>query len=181
MKTISDHVLDIVRNSVRAKATLIEIIVGEDKKNDFYTLYIKDNGCGIKREDLEKAADPFFTSRKTRKVGLGLALLKQNAENANGTFEILSEPGEGTVVKAVFQWSHLDRPPLGDIWDTLYLTMLHSPVRLIYRHKTGKGTFKLDSAEVKEMLGGVPLQQKEMREAIIEWIQNNLKEIRVIR
>src|SRR6056297_3370699 len=103
MKTISEHVLDIVGNSVSAKATLIEIIIEEDKKNDFYSLIIKDNGCGMSAEVLKQATNPFFTSRTTRKVGLGLSLLKQNAENADGSFTIDSTPGEGTLVKAVFQ------------------------------------------------------------------------------
>jgi len=178
MKTISDHVLDIVQNSVRAKATVIEIIVEEDKKNDFYALKINDNGCGMSREVLQNAANPFFTSRNTRKVGLGLSLLKQNAEAAGGSFQLWSEPGKGTKVQAVFQLSHYDRPPTGDIWDTWFLTLLSNPgIRLVYKHQTGKGTFTVDSAEVLEMLEGVRLQQKEVKEGVIEWIKNNLEKI----
>lgn len=178
MKTISDHVLDIVQNSVRAGATLIEIIVEEDKKNNLYLLKIKDNGCGMAKEIVEQATNPFFTSRKTRKVGLGLPLLKQNAEAAGGSFNILSEPGKGTEVKAVFEHQHLDRPPLGDIWYTWYLTMLSYPeIRLIYQHKTAKSSFKTDSQEITEMLDGVSPKLKEMKQAIIEWIKNNLEEI----
>jgi signal transduction histidine kinase len=120
MKTISDHVLDIVRNSVRAKATLIEIVIEEDITNDLYSLIINDNGCGMNSEVLQKATNLFFTSRTTRKVGLGLSLLKQNVENANGSFAVTSEEGGGTKVIAVFQHSNIDRPPLGDIWDTWY-------------------------------------------------------------
>lgn len=179
MKTISDHVLDIVQNSVRASATLIEIIVNEERKNNLYTLEIKDNGCGMSREVLEQAANPFFTSRNTRKVGLGLPLLKQNAEAAGGSFQISSEPGKGTDVRAVFQLEHLDRPPLGDIWNTWFLTMLSNPeIRLVYQHKTPEGSFELDSKEVAEMTEGVSLQQKEVREAILELIKNNLDEIK---
>ncbi len=179
MKTISDHVLDIVQNSVRAKATLIEIIVDEDKKNNLYTLKINDNGIGMSREVLEQAANPFFTSRKTRKVGLGLSLLKQNAEATNGSFQIRSEPGKGTEVQAVFQLEHLDRPPLGDIWESWFLTLLSNPeIRLIYRHRSGEGLFEIDSKEVIAMLEGIPLRQKEVRQGIIEMIINNLDEIK---
>ena len=178
MKTISEHVLDIVQNSVRAKATLIEIIVDEDKINNLYSLKINDNGNGMSREVLEQAANPFFTSRKTRKVGLGLSLLKQNAEASNGSFNISSEPGKGTEVHAVFQLEHLDRPPLGDIWESWFLTLLSNPgIRLIYRHRSDKGLFDLDSKEIQAMLGDVPLQQKEVRQAVLEMIKNNLDEI----
>lgn len=179
MKTISDHVLDIVQNSVRAKATLIEIIVDEDKKNNLYTLKINDNGIGMSREVLDQAANPFFTSRKTRKVGLGLSLLKQNAEATGGSFKVSSEPGKGTEVQADFQLEHLDRPPLGDIWESWFLTLLGNPeIRLIYRHRSGQGVFEIDSKDVIDMLGGISLRQKEVRKAIIEMIINNLDEIK---
>lgn len=178
MKTISDHVLDIVQNSVRANATLIEIIVEEDKKSNLYNLTINDNGCGMDRETLQQAVNPFFTSRNTRKVGLGLPLLKQNAEAAGGSFQIHSEPGKGTKVKAVFLLDHLDRPPLGDIWNTWFLNLLNHPgIRWVYRHKTEEGVFEMDSAELLTMLEGVSLQQKEIKKAIVEMIKNNLDEI----
>lgn len=178
MKTISDHVMDIVQNSVRAGATLIEIIVEEDSENDLYILSINDNGCGMSDEVLKQAANPFFTSRNTRKVGLGLPLLKQKAETAGGNFKIDSEQGKGTFVKAVFRHGHIDRPPLGDIWDTWFLTVSGNPgIRIVYRHFTGKGEFEADSRRITEMFEGVPLQQKEIREAILEWIKNNIKDI----
>jgi len=182
MKTISEHVLDIVQNSVRAKASLIEIIVDEDKTNDLYSLIIKDNGCGMSSEILKQATNPFFTSRTTRKVGLGLSLLKQNAENAGGTFSVESQEGEGTVVNAVFQFSNIDRPPLGDIWNTWYFTFLSNiNIRLVYKHQTIFGIFEIDSKEVLEMLEGVSLQQKVVKEAVIGLIINNLKDIGVIK
>ena len=178
MKTISEHVLDIIQNSVSAGAGNIEITIGEDKKKDLFTLIMQDDGCGMDEEMVLQAADPFFTSRKTRKVGLGLALLKQNAENANGSFSLKSRPGEGTGITAIFQYSNIDRPPLGDIWNSLYYTWLsNQQIRILYRHETGKGQFTMDSAEIKEMLGGVSLQKKEIRNALLEMIKNNLREI----
>ncbi len=181
MKTIAEHVLDIVQNSVRAGATLIEIMVDENIKKDLYTLQITDNGCGMPPEILENATNPFFTSRTTRKVGLGLSLLKQNAENAGGSFSLNSQPAEGTTVKAVFRHSNVDRPPLGDIWDTWYYTVLsHPDIRLVYEHRTGKGHFTADSAEILEMLGEVSLKNSAIKEAIIDLIKNNLEEIKEI-
>lgn len=182
MRTISEHVLDIVQNSIKAKATLIEIIVEEDKINDLCLLIIKDNGCGMNDETLRKAANPFFTSRNTRKVGLGLALLKQNAESTRGRFILDSKLGVGTKVEAGFQLSHVDKPPLGDIWETLYLTLLsYTKGKLVYQHKTKQGEFRIDSGELREMLGDVSFQQKEIRDGIIEWIKTNLDEIEVTK
>lgn len=181
MKTLSDHILDILQNSIGANATLIKIRIEEDKKSDLCLLKINDNGCGMDEETVTKATNPFFTSRKTRKVGLGLSLLKQKAEMAKGSFNLISEVGKGTEVKAVFQLSNIDRPPLGDIWDTYYLTMIgNENIEFIYQHKTEKGDFKIYSAEIKEMLGEVSIMQKEIKQAIIELIKNNLKDIEAI-
>jgi hypothetical protein len=133
-------------------------------------------------EVLKQATNPFFTSRTTRKVGLGLSLLKQNAENAGGSFSVDSEAGKGTTVKAVFRHSNIDRPPLGDIWNTWYFTLLSNlNIRLIYEHKTNFGNFEIDSKEVLEMLQGVSLQQKEIKEAVIGLIINNLRDIKVVK
>jgi hypothetical protein len=178
MKTLSDHILDIVQNSIRANATLIEVMVEENKKSDLCILRIKDNGCGMNKEMLEKATNPFFTTRTTRKVGLGLSLLKQNAEMANGKFGIQSEINGGTEVEATFQYSNVDRPELGDVWNTLYLTILSNKnVVIIYEHKTNSGEFKIHSDEIKNNIEGVSMQQPEIREAIIGYIKNNIKDI----
>ncbi len=178
MKTLSDHILDIVQNSINAKATLIEIMVRFDKIRDLCTLKIKDNGCGMNDEMLRRATNPFFTTRKTRKVGLGLSLLKHNAEMSNGSFNILSEVNKGTEVEACFQYSNIDRPELGDVWNTLYLTMIgNKDVEIVYEHVTEKGQFVFSSAEVKKSVEGVSMQQTEIREAIIEFIKNNIVSI----
>ncbi|MDD4425029.1 MAG: ATP-binding protein [Mariniphaga sp.] len=178
MKTISDHMLDIVQNSIRAHATWIEVIFSENKNCDIYQIKIIDNGCGMSKELLNQAANPFFTSRSTRKVGLGLSLLKQNAEASQGSVKIISEPGKGTVVQAIFQHSHLDRPPLGDIWNVIYLLLVGNPtIRFSFRYQTEKGTFELDSTELLKLMDGIPIVQQEVKNALIEYLKNNLKEI----
>ena len=97
---------------------------------------------------------------------------------ANGKFSIQSELNKGTEVEATFQYSNVDRPELGDIWDTLYLTMLSNKnVELIYGHTTNKGTFKISSAEIRNNIEGVSMQQPEIREAITDIIKNNIHEI----
>jgi hypothetical protein len=178
MKTLSDHILDIIQNSIRAGATLIEVMVEENKIDDICTLQIIDNGCGMDKKTMEQAANPFFTTRKTRKVGLGLSLLKQNAEMANGKFTMKSEVNKGTIIEAGFQFSNVDRPELGDIWNTLYLTMLgNENLVLIYEHRTNKNSFKFSSAEIRGNIEGVSMQQTEIRTAIIDFIKNNIKDI----
>jgi anti-sigma regulatory factor (Ser/Thr protein kinase) len=178
MRTISEHILDIVQNSVKAKATLIEIIVKEDLKNNLCYLIIRDNGCGMDEETVKQAANPFFTSRTTRKVGLGLSLLKQNAEASGGEFTLESEVGVGTTLEATFKLNNVDKPPMGDIWETFYLTLLsYTTGDLKYEHSTPKEDFSISASELKDVLGEVSFQQKEIREGIIELIKTNLEEI----
>jgi hypothetical protein len=178
MKTISDHILDILQNSVRAGATLIEIMVREEKSNDLYAVRIKDDGHGMTREKIQQATQPFFTTRTTRKVGLGLPLLKQNAEMCGGSLTIDSEPGKGTSVTAVFGYNHVDRPPMGDITGVLVLTIIgHDGIRFIYSHKTDEGEFELDTDSLHEIFEDVPLRHPEVRGAISELIKGNLTAI----
>ena len=119
MKDLSLHILDIVENSIAASATRIKIEIVEDAEKDLLSLEIQDDGKGMDAEARERALDPFFTTRTTRRVGLGLPLLAQAAREAGGTLEIASASGEGTTVRAVFQLSHPDCRPLGDIAETL--------------------------------------------------------------
>lgn len=178
MKTISDHILDILQNSVRAGATLIEIMVGEDKTSDIYSIEIADNGRGMTPEEADNAVNPFFTTRTTRKVGLGLPLLKQNAEASGGTLGIRTVPGQGTWVRADFALSHIDRPSMGDIAGVFIISAIgHPEVDFCYSHVTDVGRFSISTAELKEMLEGMPLRTPEIRNAVKELIENQLKEI----
>ncbi len=175
MKTIADHITDIIENSARATATLIEIMIQEDKNRDLYTLMIRDNGRGMDEETVQKATGPFFTSRSTRKVGLGLPFLKQSAEQTGGRLDIFSAPGEGTTVRASFVLGNIDRPPAGDLAGAFILSVIgHPEIRISYSHITGKGAFTVCSVELKEILEGIPVQTTEIRKAIGEMIRNNL-------
>jgi signal transduction histidine kinase len=136
MQDLSLHILDIVENSLAASASRIEIVIVEDTRADSLSLEIRDNGRGMDPETRTKALDPFFTTRTTRRVGLGLPLLAQAARQGGGTFEIASEPGRGTAVKAVFRLSHPDRKPLGDVAETLRAILCGRPeldLRFEYR------------------------------------------------
>ena len=149
MEDLSLHILDVVENSIEAKASIIEIKIVEDKNNDLLAVEIKDNGRGMNKETINKVLDPFYTTRTTRKVGMGLSLLAQAARESNGNFEINSKVGEGTEVKAVFQYSHIDRKPIGDMKNTLITLMVsHPEINFVYEHQDEDGNYVLDSKEI---------------------------------
>lgn len=127
MRELSLNVMDIVQNSVRAGASLITVQVAESKKHDTLTITITDNGCGMSAEQVKSVIDPFFTTRTTRKVGLGVPLFKMEAEMTGGSFQIDSEEGKGTKVTAVFRPSHVDMIPLGDIASVIHLLITCNP------------------------------------------------------
>ena len=179
MKDLALHILDILQNSVTAGATLIQLRIDEIPAEDKYLVKFIDNGRGMDAEMVQNVTDPFFTTRTTRKVGLGLPLLKQNAERTGGNLMIHSTPGTGTEVEAKFGFSHIDRLPTGDIAGTLALTASSYPaVNFIYTHNTQLGTFKFDTAEIREELGEIPLSNPQVIAFMKELIRDNLKEIK---
>ena len=127
MEDLSLHILDIVENAVAASASRVRIAIAEDTAADRLSIEVRDNGRGMDRATREKVLDPFHTTRTTRRVGLGLPLLAQAAGQAGGTIEINSEPGQGTTVRAVFQRSHPDLQPLGDLAETLKTLLVGHP------------------------------------------------------
>lgn len=176
MKDISMHIMDILQNSIRAKADLVQLNVTEDHMADTLTLEFIDNGTGMSEETLAKVLNPFFTTRTTRKVGLGLSLLKQNAEQTGGYLDIQSELGKGTVVKAVFGLSHWDRQPMGDLPGTLILTVsAHPEIRFIFRYKSETIDFVFDTDEVNEVLEGASLQDPSIIQDLKELVEANLE------
>ncbi len=127
MEDLSLHILDIVENSVAAASTEVGIRIVEETPKDRLLLEISDNGRGMSREMQSEALDPFFTTRTTRRVGLGLPLLVQAARESGGTLELHSAPERGTIVSAEFQLSHPDRKPLGDLAATLRAILAGRP------------------------------------------------------
>jgi anti-sigma regulatory factor (Ser/Thr protein kinase) len=175
MQELSLHILDIVQNSVRANADKIEVLVEEIPNKDIYSIEITDNGSGVDADTLVQIADPFFTTRTTRKVGMGISLYKQSAEQAGGSLIIESEQGKGTKLKAVFSFSHLDRPAMGDIAGTMTLLIGSYPqIRFIYVHRTPLSDFEFDTKEVKAELEGVPINNPKIMKVLKEIFADNL-------
>jgi DNA mismatch repair ATPase MutL len=178
MKDLSLHILDIVQNSISAKASLIQIIIEEDKINNRYVLTIEDNGTGMSPEVLAKVTDPYTTSRTTRKVGLGLPLLKLNAELANGRLDITSKLDVGTKVIAIFEFEHIDRVPIGDIAGVVVMLASMNPnLEFVYKHTTPSGEYIFDTKEIKEILDDLSIQDIRIQKHLKEMIEENLKDI----
>ena len=136
MEDLSLHILDIVENSIAAGAKKIKIKIIEEKKKDSLTIEITDDGKGMDEKTLKKVLDPFFTTRNTRKIGLGLPLLAQSAEESGGSIKIESEPGKKTTVKATFGYSHIDRKPFGDVGETLKVLIAGNPdINFIFEYQ----------------------------------------------
>jgi signal transduction histidine kinase len=149
MEDLSLHILDIVENSIAAMAKRIEIRIEEDRANDLVIIEIKDDGKGMDEQTLKKALDPFFTTRTTRRVGLGLSLLAQAAKESEGTFDLSSAPGEGTTVIATFRMSHPDCKPMGDISQTMkVLVTAHPEIDFLYEHKNDNSTYHFDTRDI---------------------------------
>ena len=179
MKNVALHILDLVQNSARAKAGQVQISIRENPGKDSYLLTIDDDGEGIGEEQLQMVTDPFFTTRKTRKVGLGLSLIQQNVEGTGGRFSLSSVPGKGTRLEANFVMNHPDRLPLGEIDDVLVLLAVGLPqLRLIYNHKTPEGEYIFDTEIIKEIIGNIKDSNLEIRNFLREMIIENLKEIK---
>jgi len=180
MKEISMHILDIAMNSVKAKSTLLEIQVEESIKNNCLKLSISDNGIGMSEEMTKQVIDPFFTTRTTRKVGLGLPMLKESCERCNGNLNIYSQLGKGTIVKCYFERNNIDRAPLGNMGETI-MTIINclDNCELIYTHVTDAGTFSLNTSEVKEILDNVDIKDNGVLLWIKDFINENMKELSI--
>ncbi|NLM40158.1 MAG: ATP-binding protein [Firmicutes bacterium] len=179
MRELSLHLLDIVQNSIAAAADLIEIEIMEDFKSDRLSIKVTDNGRGMSRSVLQSVIDPFFTTRKTRSVGLGLSLFAQSAQRSGGDLVIRSKEGVGTEVEAVFQYSHIDRPPMGDLQGTLLtLIVLNPTIDLVYRHNYDGRDFVIDTREIKRELDGIPINQGQVVSWMQDFIQEGLAQLR---
>lgn len=149
MEDISLHILDIVENSIVAKAKRIEIRVIEDIEENLFIVEIEDDGEGMDEATVQRVLDPFFTTRTTRKVGLGLPMLAQSAKESGGNIEISSQAGKGAKVKATFQYNHPDRRPLGDMKATLMtLISSHPEIDFLYEYKSGEEVLRLDTRDI---------------------------------
>lgn len=174
MNNLSFHITDIVANSIRAGATQITIAIGT--KEGLISIEVKDNGCGMDEETLKRVTNPFYTTRTTRRVGLGLPFLIQNAEQTGGNVVINSIPGKGTEVIARFIAGHIDCPPWGDLPGTIATTLTGNPeVNINFIYHTEQASFAVSSEELKEALDGIPLSLPKVTVWLKEMLRENIR------
>lgn len=166
--------MDVAQNSITAGASLIEIRVEEDRQKGELVISILDNGKGMSKEQVRRVVDPFFTTRTTRKVGLGVPLFKMEAEMTGGDFSVRSELGKGTEVRARFITTHVDMIPLGNINDTMVLLISCNPDRdFLFIHQIDGEKLELDTRQLRQVLGeDVPLNEPD----VVQWIRGYLQE-----
>ena len=158
MDDLSLHIMDIIENSVRAEATEISLVIKVSVTANVLKIDIADNGKGMDKEEMKKCEDPFYSTKERKKTGLGIALLKQSSEEAEGTFLLSSEKGKGTKISATFQYDHIDRRPLGDIAKTFYILIAAYPdVNFLFSYKKDSESFEVDTVSIKEELDDVPI------------------------
>ncbi|HHT48070.1 MAG TPA: sensor histidine kinase [Firmicutes bacterium] len=178
MKDFSLHLLDLAQNSLRAGATLISFFLNEQVRENLLVIEIKDNGKGMTRDELRKVVDPFFTTRTTRKVGLGVSLFAAAAQRCGGKLTISSTPDLGTRLTASFQLNHWDKPPLGDMASTLITLIAGNPeVDLVYRHQRGTAEYLFDTRGIKKQLKDVPICNPTVLTFLEEEIRTGLAQI----
>jgi anti-sigma regulatory factor (Ser/Thr protein kinase) len=178
MLELAMHILDLAQNSLAAGATVVEIRIREDLPTDLLTIEVEDNGRGMSGDLTRRVTDPFYTSRTTREVGLGLSLFKEAAERCGGQLTVESEEGRGTKVCASFRLDHFDRAPLGDMGETLACLISGNPeVDFIYEHEVNRQSYRLETREMREILGPVGLDDASVLYFIRQDVEKGLKKI----
>ncbi|HIQ59762.1 MAG TPA: ATP-binding protein [Candidatus Merdivicinus intestinavium] len=178
MQELSLNVLDIAQNSVRANASLVTISVLERTADRFLEISVADDGCGMTEEQVSHVMDPFFTTRTTRKVGLGVPFFKMSAEATGGSFSIVSQVGKGTTTTARYNTGHIDMLPVGDMNATiLSLITMNPDMDFVYRHERDGRVYTLDTRELKAVLEDVPLNTPEVAAFLKESLEEGEAEL----
>ncbi|NCO60455.1 MAG: ATP-binding protein [Deltaproteobacteria bacterium CG_4_10_14_3_um_filter_51_14] len=179
MRELALHILDIAENGINAGADLLEILVEESFRDNLLRISVRDNGRGIPKEMIQKVLDPFYTTRTTRRVGLGLSLMKEAAKRCDGDFQLESKEGCGTEVKIIFRRDHIDLAPLGDMTGSMISLIMGNPgVDFIYDHDRDGKRFRLDTREVKKQLDGGDITHPEVIGFLRQFMSEGLAEIK---
>ena len=178
MRELSLHIMDIMENSLRAGAGLITLAIEENRKGNLLRVAVKDDGKGMPEEMLQEVVNPFYTTRTTRRVGLGLSLFQEAGRRCAGEFNIKSKEGEGTETCATFQLDHIDLPPLGDMAGSLIsLIMGNADVDFVYIHKVDDKEFIFDTRRIKKELDGLPVNHPKVLKYLADVIRDSLADI----
>lgn len=174
MQELSLNVLDVAQNSIAAGARLIEIEMLENKAENTLSISINDDGKGMDEVAVKQVTDPFYTSRTTRKVGLGVPFFKMASEQTGGSFSISSALGKGTKVLATFKTDSIDFTPVGNMCQTVEILInLNPDLDFVYTHKIDENAFCVDTRQLRKVLGNdVALNDMD----VVMWIRSYLEE-----
>ena len=172
MEDISLHILDVAENSINAGATLVHVGISENRTDDILSVQIKDNGTGIPEDVIAEVLNPFYTTRTTRKIGMGLSLLAQAARDTGGNISVESVLGKGTTVTVNFRPGHIDMKPLGSVADTFAVLIAGNPgIDFVFSYTAEDGAYSFDTREIRSALDGLPINTPDVISAIREDIK----------
>ncbi|MBS3732045.1 MAG: ATP-binding protein [Desulfobacterales bacterium] len=178
MKELALHILDVAENGITAGADRICIIVEKDPAENRMTITIEDNGQGVPADVMKRITDPFYTTRTTRRVGLGLSLFENTARQCEGSMSVESEPGQGTRVTATFAYDHIDRPPLGDMSATLMTLIYGNPEGdIVYRYRSESEEIVIDTKAIRERFGNRPITDPD----VFRCLMDQMEQIKTVR
>lgn len=173
MRELSLHILDLVQNAIEAEATAVTLEIIENTDKDSLIIRVSDNGRGMNKKMRQLVIDPFITTRTTRRIGLGLPLMDMSTKRCGGYLNIESTPGQGTVIEAMYQHSHLDRPPMGNLVETIKSILVANPVlQFSYLHTVNNRSLTVSSHEIADILDDIPLTQPD----ILLWLHGYLSD-----
>jgi signal transduction histidine kinase len=153
LRELSLHILDLVENALRAGATVIAVSVEQDEQADRLLIRVEDDGPGLE-QPMERALDPFFSTKPGKKTGLGLALFRFRLEQAGGRLTLARSPLGGLEVRGEMRLGHVDRSPLGDLASTVASVVCTNPgVELRARLRVGGREMSFSSTEIAR---GIP-------------------------
>ena len=179
MQDIAMHILDIGMNSIKAKADTVIITIQNNVDASRRIITFEDNGCGMSEEDVIQAQNPFYTSRSTRKVGLGIPFIKAAAEMSGGCFSLNSKLNEGTVLKVEFDTSNIDCPPLGNVADSIVsLMVFDESINLIFKYYWNNSLFEVSTSQIKMELEDVSMSEPAIQIWLTEYIGENIERLK---
>lgn len=179
MNDLSLFLLDILYNCIEAKCKNIKLLINENISENLLEIIIEDDGIGMNEDTIKKVTNPFYTSRKSRKVGLGIPLYKEICDRCDGAFRITSKENVGTTIYSSFEYNSIDLPDLGDINETICSIILNEGVDLFYQHRYNHAVFTFDTKEIKKILESVSITDPTVIKWINDYIKSELVKIKV--
>lgn len=179
MLELAQNILDIAENSIRAGASFISVNINENTGDNLLTIEISDNGCGMNEQEINNALDPFYSTKKVRRIGLGLPLLADAAREAGGKLNLQSSIGQGTKVTATFTYNHIDRQPLGNMTATLVTIIAANPdIDVVYNHSRDNRHFTLDTRLLISEINDISICHPQIVKYIRKTIKDGLRKIK---